>query len=238
MSVIYQAQQKHIVPETPCYIFNNLQSTSQWILDGDIPEKNLIEWAMEFVNKDSIFVDIGAHVGTWSIPFALKCKKVYAFEAQRDTFYKLCGGIALNNLDNVYAHNYGLCAPEENEEYKLLQVDTLDGGSSSFLPENKNMKSIIKAEYVKMQSLDKISSSVFHSGRISLVKIDVEGMELQVLQGAIETLKAHGMPKIIFEAWSDEWYEPKKNALFDFLKLHGYRIFPITSYNHMFLASH
>ena len=60
---------------------------------------------------------------------------------------------------------------------------------------------------------------------VKLIKIDVEGHELEVLQGGVETLKANNYPPIIFEAWTwKPWYQEKRKALFDYLKGLGYHI--------------
>jgi hypothetical protein len=60
---------------------------------------------------------------------------------------------------------------------------------------------------------------------VKLIKIDVEGHELEVLRGGIETIKANNYPPIIFEAWTwKPWYQEKRTALFEYLKGHGYEI--------------
>jgi hypothetical protein len=60
---------------------------------------------------------------------------------------------------------------------------------------------------------------------VRLIKIDVEGHELEVLKGGIETIKYNKYPPIIFEAWTwKPWYQEKRTALFDYLKGHGYEI--------------
>ena len=72
-------------------------------------ENQLIEWCRQFCRDDKIFLDIGAHTGTYAISLAVSCKSVHAFEPQRSTYYALCGGIALSGYcDRIVAHNYGL----------------------------------------------------------------------------------------------------------------------------------
>jgi hypothetical protein len=67
---------------------------------------------------------------------------------------------------------------------------------------------------------------------VRLLKIDVEGHELEVLKGGIETLKANNYPPIIFEAWTwKPWYQEKRTALFDYLKGHGYNIIELGQNN-------
>ena len=60
---------------------------------------------------------------------------------------------------------------------------------------------------------------------VKLIKIDVEGHELEVLRGGIETIKANNYPPIIFEAWTwKPWYQEKRKSLLEYLEGHGYQI--------------
>ena len=49
-------------------------------------ESNLIEWCKQFCSKDKVFLDIGAHSGTYTISLSAYCKEVYSFEPQKMTY--------------------------------------------------------------------------------------------------------------------------------------------------------
>jgi hypothetical protein len=67
---------------------------------------------------------------------------------------------------------------------------------------------------------------------IRLIKVDVEGHELEALKGGIETIKRNNYPPIIFEAWTwKSWYQEKRTALFDYLHGHGYNIIELGQNN-------
>ena len=70
-----------------------------------------------------------------------------------------------------------------------------------------------------------------------MVKIDVEGSELDVIKGSVETLKRSNYPPILFESWNEEWYEKNKQELFQFISSLGYAIYPVMGYPHMYIAS-
>ena len=68
------------------------------------------------------------------------------------------------------------------------------------------------------------------------MKIDVEGLELRVLKGAVKVLQNNGLPKLLVECWSADWYRNDREQLLDFLDELGYRIVPIRGYADMLLA--
>ena len=84
----------------------------------------------------------------------------------------------------------------------------------------------VKTETIEVKTLDR-----FNITNISFIKMDVEDNELNVLQGALNTLKNSNYPKILFES---NTYNEK---LFNFLKALNYTIITINGVSNMFLAS-
>jgi FkbM family methyltransferase len=197
-------------------------------------ERALVEWARQLASPDKQFVDCGAHMGSWSLIMATHFREVHAFEPQRLVFQQLCGNASLNGLTNVYAHNVGLDA----EAGKLqLQRPGVDRGSSTARAEVAQrlaaQKIALSPESIDVVALDSFADILTDVG---LVKIDVEGLELRVLRGAIEVLRKNGLPKLIVECWSSDWYRQDKEALLGFLDELGYRVIPISGYADILLA--
>lgn len=202
----------YILPKNliQCYISNGLF------------EKTLIDWSKQYCNPNSVFLDIGAHTGTYSISLAKYCKQVYSFEPQEMTFYALCGSVALSGIRNIKCINAGLGAPGQVGP-QTLKIISPDGGGSTL--HASTITKVLAEEEIQIKTLDDYGIT-----NVSFIKMDVEGNELQVLQGAVKTLTANGLPTIIFE-------ENVKNiALEKFLTELGYKILPITNYPNMFLA--
>ncbi len=65
--------------------------------------------------------------------------------------------------------------------------------------------------------------------KVDFLKIDVEGMELQVLQGAQQLLTDSGFPPIMLEAWGFSWFKEQREALIAYLEGMGYQLFFINS---------
>jgi FkbM family methyltransferase len=191
-------------------------------------EKGLIEWSKQFCSSDKNMLDIGAHSGTYAISLAHLCNKVYAFEPQQMTYYSLCGSVALSNIQNIECIKYGL-GSESQVGLQTLNIVSDDGGGSTLhsnTGNSANNNKILKTETIEVKTLDR-----FNITNISFIKMDVEDNELNVLQGALNTLKNSNYPKILFES---NTYNEK---LFNFLKELNYTIITINGVSNMFLAS-
>lgn len=197
-------------------------------------ERNLISWAATMIEPSKVFLDIGAHVGTYSLYIAKRCAGVHSFECSPKTFNYLCANIALADLDyKITPHRTALGDKVDTISYYLHSPD---GGGNSCLPfTGRDSKSVT----VPVTTLDS-----FQLDNIGLIKIDVEGFEQNVLQGGLETLKRSGYPNILFESWRPgreaEGIPSKtlRENLFEFIRSIGYRIVPVHGWDEMFIAEY
>jgi FkbM family methyltransferase len=188
-------------------------------------ENNLIEWTKQFCKKDQLFLDIGAHTGSYAITLAPYASKVLAFEPQKMTYYALCGGVALSGLNNVDCFKLGLGNESQVGDKTLHIVSNDGGGSTVHAPPSEK---ILNSETIEIRTLDSLNIQE----KISFIKMDVEENELQVLQGGMETIVRCGYPKILFESNSQV-----NTALFDYLReILGYNIVKISGFFNMYLA--
>lgn len=165
----------------------------------------------EIIPDDGIAIDVGANIGTFAIAAAkyLKNGKVYAYEAQRIVTYQLGANTLLNRLHNIYINNWAIGDPKDANSINVPIIDystDTNIGAVSLIPEIMNgydyennfvyhRKKIDKYETVPYVALDMV-----HEGdKIDFIKIDVEGMELLVLEGAKKII-ADSMPVIFFES--------------------------------------
>lgn len=187
-------------------------------------EAGLIEWCKQFCKPDKIMLDIGAHTGTYALSLASKSKHVYAFEPQKMTYYALCGGVALSNLNNVTCMNFGLGSPDQVGS-NTLNIISHDGGGSSI---HATTRDILREETIQIDMLDNLNIT-----DIGFIKMDVEDNEFFVLQGATKTLSLSGFPPILFEC-NDK---TKNGNLFDILETMSYKIITLSGVHNMYLAS-
>lgn len=168
------------------------------------------ELILALVRPETVFLDIGANIGYFSLIAAPRCKKVYAFEPVIKIYRRLERNVARNNLPNVTTWNSG--------------VTDHDGEDTLYLPRNENtglasLQPIPGAEEIKIPvvTLDKLVSDQSIGG-VHLIKIDIEGAEVKAFEGARTLLSQADAPDIVFES------HPSSQAA-NWLRSQGYRVF-------------
>jgi FkbM family methyltransferase len=201
------------------------------------PEQNLIEWAKQFLVPGKMFIDVGAHVGSWSLQYAAMGCQVRAFEPQLTPCILLHAARDINKLHHeITIHCEAMVADDTNQFFDIGIVSR-DGGGSSIMPLTTHEPSkLLGVEKVRCGRLDE-----YLDHRACLIKIDVEGAEAAVVRGGIEGLRRAGYPKILLESWRPERM-PEAAALradvFSVLSDLGYEIIPLNLYDEMFLVKH
>ena len=155
--------------------------------------------------EKSIVVDAGANAGLVCVPIAqlLRAKggTVHAFEVQRMMYYALCGTAAINDLENLYVHNKAVgSAPGTLKATKPDYGAKQDFGLFSLVNQNDPNAS----EEVPVTTIDSLSLPGF-----DFFKIDVEGMEIDVLKGAQNSIRKY-QPWCWVEYWKVDVNEIKK----------------------------
>jgi FkbM family methyltransferase len=198
-------------------------------LKKELYENDIHQLALKILldKPDGLVLDIGANLGTFCVPLAQKIPalKFHAFEPQRIIYYQLCANVIINSLGNVYTYELALSNKEVDVELAMPDYtkETNIGAFSVDEEVRKNeyeCSTVNTTDKIQLCPLDLLAFS-----NVKLIKIDVEGHELEVIKGGIETIKANNYPPIIFEAWTwKPWYQEKRKALFDYLEGHGYKI--------------
>lgn len=147
-------------------------------------EKDSFAFFKTNINQGDVILDIGAHIGLYSVILANltgESGKVYCFEPTPSTFKVLNKTIELNKLKNVMPIN---CAISNTSEKIRLNLTTENG-------EGSNSNSIVNfGTFQNSIEIDAYSIDDFrfaHQLKIDVLKIDVEGIELNALKGARQT---------------------------------------------------
>ena len=125
----------------------------------------------------AVAVEVGANLGTHTLVLARGVGRsgyVYAFEAQRVVFQALCANLAINSIVNVDARHAAVGA--ERGWVLIPDIDYTQTGNFGGVSVNAFTSGRKVAKVTLDDELD--------AARLDLIKIDVEGMELEVLRGA------------------------------------------------------
>lgn len=165
---------------------------------------------LRMINPGDVVVEVGANIGAHTIPIAKKVTdrgRVFAFEPQRIIFHMLCGNLAMNGIWNTFVDRIAI-----SDEASVLHVPPINYA----MPGNFGAAEMCsEGEPVHSMRIDDMGFK-----RLDLLKIDVEGMELRVLKGAIDTLEAL-RPVLFFENDRNELQVP----LCEWLEALGYDLY-------------
>jgi len=146
---------------------------------------------LSLLESHDVVVDIGANVGIYSCLAASRGKKTVAIEPLRRNLNYLYKNLWDNKLRNVEVFPMGLArAPGLSRIYGY-------GGIASFLPGWAQAREA-QSTLVPLTSLDAVVNGRFATKRL-LIKLDVEGFELEVLAGAVGTLDRIPKPTWLVE---------------------------------------
>jgi FkbM family methyltransferase len=183
--------------------------------------------------RAGIVVDVGANIGTFSVHLATLNRdvEILAYEPQRLVYYQLCANILLNQARNVSAHRLAVGASRGTAEVPVLDpyeekfpgsvtLDPAVAAVRAAMPGGIEPKLRAKSfETVEVTTLDEQLAGK----TVSFLKIDVEGMELAVLQGA-RALLDRCRPVVFAEAWDLPQFAQQKAELFDFIRGQRYLV--------------
>lgn len=206
---------------------HDINQTENYVKTGlalDHQEIQLLINLLGLYQGDRVVLDVGANFGAYSLALSRHVGangKVFAFEAQRILFNMICGSVALNAIENIYCHH--LAVSNIASLIEIPQFDygkPLNFGSVEFGPQQREPlaqsrgSDPARIEYVLAAPLDSMNFA-----RVDMIKIDVEGMEFEVLQGA-QTIIQRDKPILFIE-----YLKVDHTRLADYLVSLGYRVF-------------
>lgn len=155
------------------------------------------------ITENAFFVDIGANIGWYSLLCAKRAKRIVAVEPESRNFEYLLRSIEKNGFKNVEALQMCIGANDGwtdlylSTEHSGLHSTKVKVGENSICTECKTLDSLFPHEF------------------IDVLKIDVEGGEPEVLEGAQRILRERRVGKIVME-WTPEVWEGRRALISEF----------------------
>jgi len=183
-------------------------------------DKEVRSYLKKITTGNENFIDIGAHIGFYSLFFSkiLKKGKIFSFEPCKKNFDKLKKNIKKNNFKNIKIYNYAIGA---HNGFANLIKGPFNNDGGNYISKEKN----INGKKVKIFKLDKIYTNY---KKKLIVKIDVEGFEEQVLKG-MKMILQNINATLIIETGNT------KNELIKYLKKFNYVLIKEFGINSIFI---
>jgi FkbM family methyltransferase len=148
----------------------------------ELMEKNLLLEKL----KPRTAIDVGAHMGSYSLILFKTCEKVVALEPQESVKRVLLRNLRLNRVNNVYVLPFA--------------ASSMSGISAEIVGAGDLAKVLLGKGPVTTITIDDVVRQFFPDKGPDFIKIDGEGHELEVLKGALKTLKER-KPLLLVEVW-------------------------------------
>lgn len=189
-----------------------------------------LKFVSRILTSDSVFLDVGANVGIFSL-LASKIAisgKIIAFEPATETFELLCRNVELNEARNAVAYRVAL-SNSAGEAKLNLNAPGKDGLNTLGRPSHPSCEPV-GTETVPTTTIDEFlrAQSLTH---VDAMKVDVEGAELFVLQGAENLLRQPNAPLILYESFLflTKGFDYHPVEIFWFLDRCGFECFTLDS---------
>ena len=205
---------------------NILRSGRAW-------EPEMDELIDRYVRWNSNALDIGAHIGTHTMPMAQAVGPqgiVFAFEPQKKIYRELAMNVRLNQLHNVVVLH---CAVGASNKTVFLDEPVDQNEGARFITQGRGV------EQVQMCTIDSLELT-----NISLIKMDVENYELEVLKGATRTILKE-KPVILIEIQGNHVQAAQVSSdkishmnqmtfrVIQYLEILGYKVFHLSSQDYL-----
>ncbi len=164
------------------------------IKKNQVFEKEVVDLAAKYIKPGTAVLDVGCNFGQMSILFSKLVGdkgKVYSFDADDWIFEIFTKNIAANNKNDIIKPHFGAVHNVIGETLIFPEQDFTEFGTYGSYGIDYNANA---GREVKTLTIDSLNIQE----PISFMKIDIQGGDLQGMQGAVETIKRNKMP-ILFE---------------------------------------
>jgi FkbM family methyltransferase len=190
-------------------------------------EADTVEFLVDMhrrTGRDGWLLDIGANVGLIAIPFAKTTQqRVVAFEAVPDNVTALRNNVTRNGLDaRIAIHPFALGATSGVAQIQV-EGDLHAGegtGTANILPEGSTYECV--RQEIEVRTLDELTDL---PRGCSLIKIDTDGYDLKILQGAVRFLERER--PVIFGEFAEHclnWHQQSVTGVVRFADAHRYDV--------------
>lgn len=185
-----------------------------------VPNSRIINTIEEYSVNYKIFLDIGAALGHVTSKIAPRFSKCVCFEPSKKNYEELVKNIRDKKLNNVTSYNYALGSKNESKTFFCSEDNQFDNRFS------KNIEEKFVSDSVQVFRLDDICKDCGISEGC-VIKIDVQGYELEVMRGSTKLLEKNCIIISEFWPWGMHLHNIEPLEYVEFMKSLGYSFFDL-----------
>jgi len=208
-------------------------SKGRHVKDGKITyqwkkQKAAMKYAMTYIEncKDKCFVDVGAHVGLWSMQWQERMASVVAFEPipqMREIYWK--------NVQPNYVKMVECALGDETKEL-ILHFNPHNTGNTHAMKAGEETPNPIKAKMCRLDDI--LPEALAQDGKpMGVLKIDCEGFEQKIIEGGLKVINEYKPLIIVEQKKGTDYYGFDPEGAANLLKEHGYQTLKIMSGDHI-----
>ena len=223
------------IPVSQYPIAPDFEMSARIVLGRGIFERKNFSRFMEHTSTRDVAVEVGSHVGSWTIGMSKLFNRVIGFEPQPTNRSYLYNNLARANTSNVKIYSNAV-VDDLTQAFSITAVgNTRNSGMSYLIPGNHSNDNNPKVSCVR---LDDVMVSELASGEhMSALKVDVEGLELEVLKSGRDVIREH-QPTILIEINKNSArYGIKHEEIYDFIYGLGYKKADTVHNDHIFIPT-
>ena len=204
-------------------------------------EPETLEWIDNFEKKNkTIFWDIGANIGLYSIYSVLKNENVstISFEPSTSNLRVLSRNISINNLENKIKILPTPLTNKANQFLTMNEGDFVEGGALNTFGENYNFAGKLFDSKMKYKILGTTIKNLLDNNILEIpnyIKIDVDGIEHLILEGAGKYLKDKRIKSLSIEI--NEVFEEQYKKVIEIMDQNEFKLLHKKHNNEMFNKS-
>lgn len=166
----------YVPPSKTDGIFKSLRQKKTW--EPRVTKGMLYEFNEK---KIDTFIDIGANIGYYTLLLANKNIKTYSFEPNLENYNILTKNLKINNFNNCQHYNLGLSDSIGELEFYYRKEKSGHGSFNKKIVKQQNLN---LCKIIKVNKIDNIDIQ----GKNIMVKMDIEGYELNAIMGMLQLL--------------------------------------------------
>jgi FkbM family methyltransferase len=219
------------------YNIDPLSNLGLTLINEKVYEPEMTSVIAEILKPGDTFVDMGSNEGYFSIYGAFLCGpsgKVYAIEPQSRLWNVIIKNQVLNDQTNIQLLPYGIGSAKT--ELTMNLYPELNTGASTFSSDYnfqirfKFLRSFMyKKEKIKIITMNTLKSTL--PSKIKLLKVDIEGFELEAIKGSTDLLASQTFENLLIEIHTGalKGMNQSEEELNDFIAKYGYKFRKIAS---------